>query len=223
MLFFSRSYLHKTSEQHYIPEYCLCVSEKTPRRKIRRKYSEGLHPSSDKFKNTGVKKVLLLVVAPGAKEEHCTIDSLLEKLNLERETYKVVPDLKLANIAVGVGTHSSTYPQAICGWRKGSLKRCTEKDLRTFQDIRKNHFAWVEAGEKQNDAKNFMNCIKEPLKIFPKYGRVIDVVLLAVLHIKMGVTNTMEQKLEYVFPPAMKWPKKLHLVREDYHKQFEGM
>lgn len=165
---------------------------------------------------------MLLLVAPGRKEKHQIVDEFLSKLNFKRNTVKVVPDLKLANISVGVGVHSSTHPSAVCGWRKGSLTRCTDKDLRTFQGIRKNNQAWLDAGGKKIDVKNFMNCTKQPMNFFPKYGKVIDYLLLPSLHIKMGVVNKLTTEVEAVFPPAKQWGERLHLVREDYHHQYEG-
>ena len=189
----------------------------------RRKYSEGLDTSSSKFSNNGVKKVLLLVVAPGVKEEYEIVNTCLSKLKFPKSNAKLVPDLKLANVGVGVGTASSTFPLAICGWRKGSTDRCTEKDLRTFQGIRKNHTDWVAAGAKKKDAKHFQNCIREPFSFFPKFGKVAGHIFLPSLHLKMGVTNKLMDEMCAEFEFAEDWGQRLHVVREDYHKQYEGV
>ena len=68
-----------------------------------------------------------------------------------------------------------------------------------------------------------MNCVQEPFDFFPKFGKVIDHVFIPPLHTKMGVTNKLVDELESEFKPAKQWSKNLHIVREDYHKQFEGM
>jgi hypothetical protein len=202
-------------------DFGFVVSEESGKARKRRRYSDGLG-TSEKFKNNGVKKVMLLLVAPDAKEEQKTVGDFLLKLNLERNTFQFNVDLKLANIASGIGTHSSRHPSPFCNWRKNSHDRCTSEDFRTFQSIHKNNAAWLKSGGRKSDVKDYMNCTGLPLSIFPEYGRVIDYIPLPQLHIKMGVVNKLFEEMERVFPEAIQWPQKLHLVREDYHQQFEG-
>ena len=78
-----------------------------------------------------------------------------------------------------------------------------------------------------------------PLEIFPLTGLTMDHVPLSELHIMMGVTNKLVDELIkvrsvqimksplksfilQVWPEGVLWPKTLHLLREDYHKGFEG-
>jgi hypothetical protein len=201
---------------------CLCMfSDGNLKPRKRRKYSEGLGDSV-KYKTNGVKKVLVLVVAPGVKEEQKTVEDFLQRLNFKRNSVQFTPDLKVTNILCGIGRHSSKQPSAFCNWEKGNLERCTDADLRTFQGIRKMHAAWLEAGGKKDEVKHFLNCVGVPVSSLPKYGRVIDHIVLVALHIKMGVVNKMITGLEKDFPLAKEWPAKLHLVREDYFHKFEG-
>lgn len=194
----------------------ICIEEE---KEPRRKYYNGL-TSTPKFKNGGVKKVLVLGVIPEGKEEPEILEDFLSKLNLEPGSFQFCPDLKLINIAVGIGTHASTHPSPFCDWIKNSRQKC---NLRTFESIIKNCKAWKKAGAKSSDAKKFQNCIRFPLKIFPKTGLVILYIPLPQLHIKMGVVNKLFKELEREFPQAIQWAQQIHVVKEDYHKQFEGM
>ena len=51
---------------------------------------------------------------------------------------------------------------------------------------------------------------------------MINHVPLSELHLMIGIVNKMFSELVVVFPQAIQWPQRLHLVKEDYHHQFEG-
>ena len=69
---------------------------------------------------------------------------------------------------------------------------------------------------------DFNNCIREPLSIFPDSGAVILFIPFPQLHIKMGVVNKLYAELESIFPETRELAEKLHVVKEDYYKKFEG-
>lgn len=172
-----------------------------------------------KFKASGVKKLLLLGVAPEMKEKPELLEGFFENLNLTPGSFTFCPDLKLANLLVGIGSHSSKHPSAFCNWEKNTEKPCT---LRTFEGIHSNYRKWKKAGSDPKTAKDFENCVRKPSRIFPKKGNVISYIALVALHIFMGVVNKLYSELESEFPQACEWPKKLHLMKEEYFGKFEG-
>lgn len=184
----------------------------------RRKYSDGLVGGA-RFRNNGVKKLMVLGVLPGAKEEPAVVENMFDKLALTPGSFQFCPDLKLANLTVGIGTHSSKHPSPFCDWEKNTEKPCT---LRTFEGIRENFKNWKKNGSDKKTAMQYQNCIRSPSKIFPKIGVVIYFVALVQLHIMMGVCNKLYSELEKQFPEVCQWANKIHVLKEDYHKQFEG-
>ena len=161
----------------------------------------------------------MLGVFPDAKEEPQLLEEFFENLNLKPGTFLFCADLKLINIVLGLGTHSSTHPSPFCDLEKNTEKSCK---LRTLEGIRENLRQWIEAGSDPKLAMDFHNCIREPLCIFPESGLVIVLIPLPQLHIKMGIVNKLHTELESIFPETRKWAEKLHVVKEDYYKKFEG-
>ena len=188
-------------------------------KKRRRTYKQGLSDTPN-FKSGGVKKVIVVGVLPEAKEEHSLLENFLQKINLQPGTFQFCADLKLINIAVGIMSHSSKHPCPFCKWVKNT--QSTAK-LRTFEGILEHFEAWERDGAQKEKAKHFFNCVRKPLSIFPKKGYVLDVIPTPQLHLKMGVTNKLFSGLEEVFPQANEWAVLIHVTKEDYHKQFEGM
>lgn len=185
----------------------------------RRKYADGLSGGS-KFKNTGVKKCFVVGVAPDLKEEFDLLEDFFENLNLPPVEFQFCPDLKMANLATGLGPHSSKHPSPFCDWERNTENPC---NLRTFEGNRQNYEAWKKDGSDPKRAKEFFNCVRAPWKIFPKIGRVIDFIVLMALHIFLGVFNKLYFEMEKEFPQAKRWPQRIHVVAEDYFGKFEGM
>lgn len=182
-------------------------------------YEDGLS-SAKIFKDNGVKKLLLLAVLPNTAEDYDSIQSFLSKLNLPPSKFLLCADLKVNNCALGLMPHSSRHPCLYCHWIKGSDDPHSE--LRTFEGIINCNIQWKQAGSRPSKLKEHFNCRNEPLSIFPREGIVIDYLPLSELHLMIGIVNKMFMELERVFPDAIKWPQGLHLVKEDYHHQFEG-
>ena len=192
-----------------------CVDTKNEKR-TRRKYTDGL-PDTAKFKSGGVKKLIVLGVFPDAKEEPELLEEFFQKLNLEPGSFLFCADLKLINIVLGLGTHASKHPSPFCDWEKNTENPC---NLRTFEEIREKLRQWIEAGSDPKTAMDFNNCIREPLSIFPGSGAVI--LFHSLSCISRWVSNKLYAELESIFPETREWAEKLHVVKEDYYKKFEG-
>ena len=81
----------------------------------RSRYSEGV--SKKLFKSTSVRKLIVLALAPGVLETHENMFTLWTMLNVS-EAFKskharFATDLKMANILLGLMSHSSCHP---CSW-----------------------------------------------------------------------------------------------------------
>ena len=83
--------------------------------KKRAKYSDGIEKSA--LKSTGVKKLIILSLAPDVAETHenmCVLWNLLRIQNaLQNHILRFATDLKMANILLGLMSHSSSHP---CSW-----------------------------------------------------------------------------------------------------------
>ena len=81
----------------------------------RAKYSDGIEKS--KLKSTGVKKLIILSLAPDISETHenmYVLWNLLQIQNaLQKHIMRFATDLKMANILLGLMSHSSSHP---CSW-----------------------------------------------------------------------------------------------------------
>ena len=90
------------------------LDEKTTTSK-RARYSDGV--ASKLFKSTSVKKLIILALAPGVLETHQNMFLLWELLRVSDSFKTKHPrfstDLKMANVLLGLMSHSSCHP---CSW-----------------------------------------------------------------------------------------------------------
>ena len=65
-----------------------------------------------KIKNSGVKKVFIIGIAPGIPENYINVRTLWRSIGLHQLSYNftIATDLKLCNILLGLMTHSSMHP-----------------------------------------------------------------------------------------------------------------
>jgi hypothetical protein len=174
------------------------------------------------FKDSGVKKLLLLGISTNTSEDYANLEKFLGALDLNSEQFSPVlcADLKVINCALGIMPCASRHPCPYCHWVKGSKKQNFE--LRTFEGIVKFYEEWKSMSNDPAKLKDYFNCRNIPLSIFPKEGEVINHIPLSELHLLIGIVNKMFSELLLVYPTAVQWPQKLHLVKEKYHHAFEG-
>ena len=82
-----------------------------------------------KFKNSGVKKVLILAIVPDIPENYWNLKKLWIESGIHRieRRFVIATDLKLCNILLGLMSHSSLHPCCWCDADKYHLKECGEK------------------------------------------------------------------------------------------------
>ena len=80
---------------------------------------------SNKFKESGVKKIFLIASVPNLPENYVNVKKLwinLCLLNLDKR-FTVATDLKLCNILLGMMSHGSMHPCCWCDIKKGNLNK----------------------------------------------------------------------------------------------------
>ena len=78
-------------------------------------YGDGI--SSKKFKSTSVRKLIILAIAPGLKENYASLSKVLGLLKLDElppsPTVCYAADLKMVNLLLGLMSTASSHP---CSW-----------------------------------------------------------------------------------------------------------
>lgn len=140
--------------------------------------------SAAKFKDSGVKKLLLIAVVEGVPETYSNVQMILNALNIEFIDFSLASDLKLCNIACGMQGHSSSFPCMYCLSKRPFLEKGV---LRTFGMLRQLAKAFKQSNGK--DAKPYYSTVNEPLLKFSDEILVLDKIPPPELHIHLGVTN----------------------------------
>ena len=80
------------------------------------------------FKNSGVKKVLILAIVPDIPENYWNLKKLWIESGIHRikQKFVIATDLKLCNILLGLMSQSSLHPCCWCDTDKHNLKECGE-------------------------------------------------------------------------------------------------
>lgn len=128
----------------------------------RQRYTDGV--ASKIFKDTGVKKLLLLAVGESIQENYNNIVQLWSALNINALNgfdCTIAVDLKLGNIIAGLMSHSSAHPCTWCVAPKNGLSNSNE--LRAIGNISENYDKWIQNGGTFSTAKKFENCIHRPV------------------------------------------------------------
>ena len=74
---------------------------------------------NNRFKDSGVKKIFIIFIAPSTQENYTNVAIIWETLKLNEVLGTVSTDLKLANILTGLMTSSSSHP---CTWCDSFMK-----------------------------------------------------------------------------------------------------
>lgn len=178
----------------------------------RQRYVDGV--AAKRFKDSGVKKIFLIGIIPITQENYENVRMLwfILKIN-EVHRWTVATDLKLANILLGIMSHASNHPCTWCTAKKGHLNECGE--YRTLKDCIKNYFAWQAAGGTKNKAKNFENCVNQPVLERIENDEVIDYIPPPELHLLIGVVNRLyEHMMEEFEEIALKWASACNVQRK---------
>lgn len=164
----------------------------------RQTYNDGV--ASKRFSDRGVKKIFILGIVKSAQENYGNVAELWSAININPFVDTIAVDLKLANIIAGLMSHSSAHPCTYCFAEKKKLSEPAE--LRTIGSIVDYYSEWCDAGESTKKAKNYCNCIYEPLFTGDDNTVILDVIPPPELHLMLGVVNTI---FDHMNPTNLKW------------------
>ena len=70
-----------------------------------------------KFKDSGVKKVIIIGITPNVPENYVNVKKVWLSIGLQsmQKSFTIATDLKLCNILLGLMSHSSMHPCCWCG------------------------------------------------------------------------------------------------------------
>jgi hypothetical protein len=180
----------------------------------RQKYEEGI--AAKRFKDTGVKKIFILGLAQSSQENYENVSKLWSVINVNDFDGTIATDLKLANILVGIMSHSSLFPCTWCYAMKDKLDECGA--LRTISNSKEYFTKWSQAGAVKSKAKCFKNCIHPPIVRTTLDKPFLDIIPPPELHLMLGVVNTLFTHMMVDFEKeALTWAKSCNVQREVTH------
>ena len=166
-----------------------------------------------KFKDSGVKKLILLAVAPNTQENYGNIKKLWSELNINDLIETIATDLKLANVLIGIQSHSCSYPCTWCFGQKNKLHELGE--YRIIGNSLVNYENWSKAGAIKKEAKKFKSCVNPPILNGPKDKKILSFISPPELHLMIGALNTLVNHMLDEFEDDAKfWIEKCGAERE---------
>lgn len=174
------------------------------------------------YLDTGVKKLLILSLAPGVPESYYNMKLILQSLQINFVSFLSAMDLKLANICAGMQGHSSTHPCIYCFAASPFLESA---DLRTLGDLRRLASKFDEEGRPLSRAKEFYNVVHHPLFDGPDDTFLLDIYPPPSLHILLGVVNMILEKLKRIWGDmnVKNWLKTHNIVQSPFYDgQLQG-
>lgn len=180
----------------------------------RSKLSDGV--AQKKLKDTSVKKLFILAIVQDLQENYHNVLTLWTLLQLTSSLYTfAIMDLKLANIMIGLMSHSCAHP---CTWCNISKDRLDQKgELHTLGKIRTMFSSFIDSGSDRAKAKHYGNFIHTPIFNNTDDTLVLDIIPPPELHLLLGAVNHLFINLEKIWPDAIKWAASLNLEREAMH------
>lgn len=168
------------------------------KRKLRRD-SNNNETASDSFKFTGVKRILMLCIAPNMKETYKNVKILFELIKLnEINSFKFVGDFKVILMINGQQTASASFPCPYRFMNLRDLKPCGRNferldeeslKLKTFGNLRADFKNYSESGREKKLAKELHSTINEPLFSDDDQVKVISKCIITELHLLQGYVN----------------------------------
>ena len=167
------------------------------------------------FKDTGVKRQLIIAVSEDLQENYSNVSQIFELINMRDQDFVLSCDLKLANIICGLQAHSSAHP---CTWCESSAKDLLNQGkLRTFQSLDQNVSLFNAAGSNIKRARDCMNVVHSPVFDLAGGTLVLDFIPPMELHLLIGTFNHLFAALLKVFPQGTLWTDSLHIKQQPYH------
>ena len=92
----------------------------------------------NRFKDSGIKKLLILAIVPDIQENYINIKRIWLEAGLDKihRNYTIASDLKLCNILLGLMSHSSSHPCYWCDIGKYDLNnKGTSRTIKSLLDL----------------------------------------------------------------------------------------
>lgn len=204
-------------------KFCLSIfsvdNDSKPRRRSKMESS---------FRNSSVKKIIIICIIPELQETHSNVRKVMELLNFTNLDIKFTfaMDFKLANIVAGIQAHGCTFPCLWCECPKKdfSTVRSKQYPLRTLGGVRSNAIEFRRSPKAE--AKDFKNCVNEPLIHAPDNDIFLRHIPPPELHMLLRITNKIFKEMEKSHTGKMvaeEWIQKLGITRPAYHSNdFNG-
>ena len=179
------------------------------------------------FKDSGVKKTMIIALVPEVQENYCNIKRLWLEAGLEKfsRRFVIATDLKLINIPLGLMSHSSVQPCSWCHVTKNNLadQRGESRTVGNMMDL---FWGYFEARASKKDASTYGNVIHRNMFSDCQIDDSTPIILLVPppeLHLLLGPVNKMNDEMLKVWPQGEEWSDRLYIKREEYHGgQFNG-
>ncbi len=178
----------------------------------------------ERFKDTGVKKLMIVGIGQGIPENHENMRTFMTELQLGSLSFCLATDLKLSNILAGLMSHASSYPCTWCQASKSDIQQDIPGCLRTFGSIRElaRQYKKALAEGKRVGGQQFFGCVEMPLLENPDEDEVLDAIAPPELHLLLGVvaklfdelTDRMQKELGSTAPAD--WARHQNIMREHY-------
>ena len=201
--------------------------------KTRQTYQDGL--CTNKFKDNGVRKLIILAIVQGVQETHYNMKVLFDLLGITKISFSACSDMKMANIVCGIGTCASKYPCYICKQPKLSFQEEIFGDsqkypLRTLGDVRKHAKAYQAkceaneaAGKAKPSAMDWYSCSSQPLLDGDDSELLIDLMAPMELHLMLGIVNDLYAAIAAKNQTlAEEWSKTVGKISLRYGGQWNG-
>lgn len=174
--------------------------------------------SSKPFKESGVKRLHIVALAPNLTEKYEYISLIWNLLKLNDFKYVVAGDLKIINIIVGIMAHSSSNPCPYCEVKKINL--ASESGTpRTIRSIKLHSASDVTSKKRQNHA----SCIHAPLVSGQEEEYILKICPPPPLHIMLGIVNVVFRAVEKGSPDwADLWANKAQVRHQQRAYGFTG-
>ena len=148
----------------------------------------------------GVKGLLILAMVPNIGEIHSNVATVFEEMNISFINNAILcADLKLANMIVGIGAHSSTYPCLYC--ESSPRDEWSTAPLRTFgriRDLARRRNAAAEGLTEPSEPRFFKSVQNDPLIQCGDHTTVLEKVPPPELHLLMGTVNHIYKQMQPV-------------------------
>jgi len=182
------------------------------------------------FADTSVKKIMIIAIAQDVKESYDNIVQILNILNIDKLsiTFTYALDLKLANIIAGIQAHGSTHPclWCVCPRQEFVKESASRHFVRSLGSVRElsHQFQQEKSNSDKVQAKDFKNCVHQPLVFGDDKDLFIHHIPPPELHLLLRITNKILKEMEAVSQEVANcFYQKLGIVKRKIHGgEFNG-